>query len=76
MPHPRFALRASTSCPHCGKAAEVYSRITGYYRPVQNWNDGKSQEYRERREYDVEHHSTGPGAKERKRRRRLHAAAR
>jgi len=42
------------TCPHCGKAAEVYSRITGYYRPVQNWNDGKSQEYRERREYDVE----------------------
>ena len=39
------------TCPHCGKAAEVYSRITGYYRPVQNWNDGKSQEYRERREY-------------------------
>ncbi len=51
------------TCPHCGKAAEVYSRITGYYRPVQNWNDGKSQEYRERREYDVEHHSTWPGAK-------------
>ncbi len=52
------------TCPHCGKTAEVYSRITGYYRPVQNWNDGKSQEYRERREYDVEHHSTWPGAKE------------
>ena len=52
------------TCPHCGKAAEVYSRITGYYRPVQNWNDGKSQEYRERCEYDVEHHSTWPGAKE------------
>ena len=52
------------TCPHCGKAAELYSRITGYYRPVQNWNDGKSQEYRERREYDVEHHSTWPGAKE------------
>ena len=54
------------TCPHCGKTAEVYSRITGYYRPVQNWNDGKSQEYRERREYDVEHHSTWPGAKEKK----------
>ena len=52
------------TCPICGKPAEVYSRITGYYRPVQNWNDGKSQEYRERREYDVEHHSTWPGAKE------------
>ena len=52
------------TCPECGGQTEVYSRITGYYRPVQNWNDGKSQEYRERREYDVEHHSTWPGAKE------------
>ena len=42
------------SCPKCGKVTEVYSRITGYYRPVQNWNDGKSQEYRERVEYDPE----------------------
>ena len=41
-------------CPHCGKATEVYSRITGYYRPVQNWNDGKLQEYKNRTEYDVE----------------------
>ena len=39
------------TCPHCGKSAEVYSRITGYYRPVQNWNDGKAQEYKQRREY-------------------------
>ena len=38
-------------CPHCGEKAEVYSRITGYYRPVQNWNDGKSQEYRNRTTY-------------------------
>lgn len=41
-------------CPHCGKVTEVYSRITGYYRPVQNWNDGKLQEYKNRTEYDVE----------------------
>ena len=34
---------------------EVYSRITGYYRPVQNWNDGKLQEYANRKEYDVAH---------------------
>ncbi|MBE6935894.1 MAG: ribonucleoside triphosphate reductase, partial [Ruminococcaceae bacterium] len=40
-------------CPECGESAEVYSRITGYYRPVQNWNDGKSQEYRERKTYDI-----------------------
>ena len=40
-------------CPKCGGVTEIYSRITGYYRPVQNWNDGKAQEYRERREYSV-----------------------
>ena len=41
------------TCPHCGKPTEVYSRITGYYRPVQNWNDGKLQEYANRTEYDI-----------------------
>ena len=42
-------------CPHCGAPTEIYSRITGYYRPVQNWNDGKLQEYANRTEYDIEH---------------------
>ncbi len=41
------------TCPKCGKKSEVYSRITGYYRPVQNWNDGKTQEYKDRQTYDV-----------------------
>lgn len=41
------------TCPHCGKEAEVYSRITGYYRPVQNWNDGKTQEYKDRKLYEI-----------------------
>ncbi len=41
------------TCPHCGKETEVYSRITGYYRPVKNWNDGKSQEFKDRLVYDV-----------------------
>lgn len=41
------------SCPHCGGKTEVYSRITGYYRPVQNWNDGKVQEFKERRVYSI-----------------------
>ena len=41
-------------CPTCGKTTEVYSRITGYYRPVQNWNDGKRQEFSERKVYDIE----------------------
>ena len=41
-------------CEVCGEATEVYSRITGYYRPVQNWNDGKAQEYKQRLSYDVD----------------------
>ena len=41
------------TCPHCGQTTEVYSRITGYYRPVQNWNDGKSQEFKDRKVYQV-----------------------
>ena len=42
------------TCPTCGKPCEVWSRITGYYRPVQNWNDGKVQEYKHRKEYNIE----------------------
>lgn len=38
-------------CPHCLEPAEVYSRITGYYRPVVNWNEGKVQEFNDRKEY-------------------------
>ena len=41
------------TCPICHEKAEVYSRITGYYRPVQNWNEGKSQEYKNRKVYDM-----------------------
>ncbi len=46
-------------CPKCGAETEVYSRITGYYRPVKNWNIGKAEEFRERKTYDVEgvHHT-------------------
>ena len=40
-------------CPFCGEKTEVYSRITGYYRPVQNWNDGKAEEYKHRKLYNV-----------------------
>ena len=42
------------SCPECKSRTEVYSRITGYYRPVQNWNDGKAQEYKDRLVYNIE----------------------
>ena len=41
------------SCPDCGEETEVWSRITGYYRPVKNWNAGKTQEYKDRREYNI-----------------------
>lgn len=43
------------TCPECGQRTEVYSRITGYYRPVQNWNDGKVQEFKDRKVYDLKH---------------------
>ncbi len=42
------------TCPECGRKTEVYSRITGYYRPVQNWNDGKTQEFKDRQTYVIE----------------------
>jgi ribonucleoside-triphosphate reductase len=49
-------------CPICGNETEVYSRITGYYRPVKNWNDGKSKEFKMRKVYDLncEHNSSCP----------------
>ena len=40
-------------CPQCSKKTEVYSRITGYYRPIQNWNDGKAQEFKDRKVYEI-----------------------
>ena len=45
--------RALKPAPTCGEEAEVYSRITGYYRPVKNWNDGKAQEFLDRKVYEV-----------------------
>jgi ribonucleoside-triphosphate reductase len=37
----------------CGRRTEVYSRVVGYFRPVQNWNEGKRQEFEERKMYNV-----------------------
>lgn len=51
-------------CPICGGKTEVYSRITGYYRPVQNWNDGKTQEFKERKVYDISNSYLIPKTKE------------
>ena len=49
-------------CPECHEETEVYSRITGYYRPVKNWNDGKAQEFEDRKEYQLGHsHLTHDG---------------
>jgi len=53
------------TCPVCGQKTEVYSRITGYYRPVQNWNDGKAQEFKDRKVYNIgrshlTHHGPNP----------------
>ena len=54
-----YLIGEQYKCPLCGKKTEVYSRITGYYRPVQNWNDGKSQEYKDRKVYDIENSELG-----------------
>lgn len=63
MPQPRLTFAGEEfKCPDCGSATEVYSHITGYYRPVQNWNDGKAQEYKERKVYNISHsHLEGHG---------------
>jgi anaerobic ribonucleoside-triphosphate reductase len=52
------------TCPDCGEEAEVYSRITGYYRPVKNWNEGKAQEFKDRNLYDVDHSVLKPTIKD------------
>lgn len=46
-----YLMGEQKECPYCKEKTEIYSRITGYYRPIQHWNDGKAQEYKERKEY-------------------------
>ncbi len=48
-----YLVGEQKTCPECGAETEVYSRITGYYRPVKNFNDGKAQEYIDRKVYDI-----------------------
>ena len=48
-----YLVGEQPACPHCGQPTEVYSRITGYYRPIQNWNDGKAQEFKDRVTYNI-----------------------
>ena len=40
--------------PKCGAETEVYSRVTGYFRPVKNWNRGKREEFKDRKTYDLD----------------------
>ena len=49
-----YLVGEQKKCPKCGAETEVYSRITGYYRPLKNWNDGKAQEFKERKTYRVQ----------------------
>lgn len=56
-----YLLGEQPTCPECNEETEVYSRITGYYRPVKNWNDGKSQEYKNRKTYKIEYGCCGAG---------------
>ena len=49
-----YLVGEQDTCPYCGKPTEVYSRITGYYRPVQNWNKGKAQEFKDRKNYSFQ----------------------
>ena len=37
----------------CGQKTEIYSRVCGYFRPVSNWNQGKREEFKDRKEYEV-----------------------
>ncbi|ABR47587.1 anaerobic ribonucleoside-triphosphate reductase [Alkaliphilus metalliredigens QYMF] len=41
-------------CPHCGKESEVWTRVVGFHRPVQAWNPGKKEEYKDREEFCAE----------------------
>ncbi len=42
------------TCPECGSSCEVYSRVVGYIRPVQQWNKGKKKEFADRKEFKIE----------------------
>ena len=59
-----YLVGEQPECPICHKKTEIWSRITGYYRPISNWNDGKVKEFEMRKEYEPEHsHLTHEGVK-------------
>lgn len=41
------------TCPTCGVSAEIWTRVVGFHRPVQNWNPGKKEEFKDRLEYEL-----------------------
>jgi ribonucleoside-triphosphate reductase len=41
------------TCPICGEECEIYSRVVGYFRPVSQWNEGKQEEFRQRKTYRI-----------------------
>jgi ribonucleoside-triphosphate reductase len=50
-----FLIEGRTSMStKCNERTEVYSRVCGFFRPVQQWNKGKKEEFKDRREYIVE----------------------
>ena len=48
----------------CKEKTEVYSRVCGFFRPVQQWNKGKKEEFKERKEYAVSSEPCKTDAKE------------
>jgi len=52
-PEHKYLAGEVPSCPHCGKTTEIWTRVVGYHRPVQNWNDGKQEEYKDRVTFSV-----------------------
>jgi len=53
-PNHGYLVGEHFTCPTCSESAEVYSRVVGYLRPVQNWNSGKQEEFRQRVPYRVD----------------------
>lgn len=55
-----------TVCPHCGEKTEIYSRVVGYIRPVQQWNAGKQNEFRLRKTYRITDDGAGEACRHEK----------
>lgn len=49
-----YLVGEQPSCPTCGRETEIWSRVVGFYRPIQNWNKGKQCEFKERKLFNIE----------------------